>query len=380
VCDYCDFYSLPLEAGDSRPEAYVDRLLSDGEALLSGFGVEKIPTVYIGGGTPSVLGAAAMGRLLEGLSGLFSGFSEKISEFTVEANPESADESFLEACIKGGVKRLSLGVQSFHEPSRLAVRRVGAASLLRPRLALARDMFGSSFSADLIAGLPHQTEKILLNDIEKLLAYGPGHVSLYSLTVEAGTPLEKSAVSKDFPLPDHDEADRLWLAGRDFLEKAGYEQYEVSNFALNGKRSAHNIRYWRMENWLGLGPGASGTVISSGEAGETKGCRYTVIPNADTWLRRAKGEEAPEIAEVLDKLTLMKETFLMGFRYIEGPDTDLFAERFGLSIEEAIPETLAKWRGRGLLQNNRTALSSEGLLLLDPFLIDAFREAEHLTQ
>jgi oxygen-independent coproporphyrinogen-3 oxidase len=343
--------------------------------------VEKIPTVYIGGGTPSVLGAAAMGRLLAGFSGLFSGFSEKPAEFTVEANPESADEAFLEACVKGGVNRLSFGVQSFHEPSRCAVHRVGAASLLPERLALVRDMFASSFSADLIAGLPCQTEKILLNDIEKLLSYGPGHVSLYSLTVEAGTPLEKSAARKNFPLPDHDEADRLWLVGRDFLEKAGYEQYEVSNFALSGKRSAHNIRYWRMENWLGLGPGASGTVIVPGEGrGEAKGCRYTVIPNADVWLQRSGGEKAPEIAEVLDKLTLMKETFLMGFRYIEGPDADLFAERFGLGIEEAIPETLAKWRGRGLLQNNRIALSPEGLLLLDPFLIDAFGEAELLYQ
>jgi oxygen-independent coproporphyrinogen-3 oxidase len=124
-----------------------------------------------------------------------------------------------------------------------------------------------------------------------------------------------------------------------------------------------------MENWIGLGPAASGTII--GDAAGT-GRRYTVSPDAEAYI-----QGLPEIrVEELDRLTLMKETLLMGFRWIEGPDPDLFYRRFGLTLEEAVPAALAAWRNRGLLRQDRGALTKEGLLLLDPFLVDAFTELE----
>jgi oxygen-independent coproporphyrinogen-3 oxidase len=328
-----------------------------------------------------VLGAAGIRRLLEGLRTLLPA---GVEEFSLEANPESADGPFLEACRQGGVTRISLGVQSFHGPSRRAVHRVGDGSLLPERLRLAAELFGENFSADLMTGLPLQDEAVLLGDLEKLLSFGPGHVSLYSLTVEPGTPLERRARSAaafaaehsgagEHPLPDPETADRLWIRGRDFLEQAGYEQYEVSNFARPGKRCLHNIRYWRMENWIGLGPAASGTVIDDAEG---TGRRYTVSPGADAYLRGP-----PEIrVEELDRLTLMKETLLMGFRYTGGPDDAAFRRRFGLTLEEALPQTLDTWRSRALLRRDRLALTKEGLLFLDPFLVEAFTELETLPQ
>jgi oxygen-independent coproporphyrinogen-3 oxidase len=360
--------------GDRRIDAFIETLLIDGEQTLRRRGVRHIPTVYIGGGTPSVLGAAGIRRLLAGLKSILP---EGVEEFSIEANPESADGPFLEACREGGLTRISLGVQSFYEPSRRAVHRVGDGALLPERLRLVSELFGENFSADLMTGLPLQDEAVLLEDLEKLLAFGPGHISLYSLTLEPGTPLEqrfrRAPLAAEHPkagepaLPSPDEADRLWIRGRDLLEQAGYEQYEVSNFARPGKRCRHNIRYWRMENWLGLGPAASGTIFD--EAAGT-GRRYTVRPGVEAYIRGA----AEVRLEELDRPTLMKETLLMGFRWVEGPDPDLFRRRFGLPLEKAVPRTLDKWRRRGMLRQDRTALTREGLLFLNAFLLDAFGE------
>jgi oxygen-independent coproporphyrinogen-3 oxidase len=378
-CDYCDFYSVPVVSGDKRLGAFVDVLLMDVERGLREYGVTAIPTVYIGGGTPSILGAAGIGRLLGGLIPLLKKVSGEASsplEFTLECNSESADRAFLETCRDRGVNRISLGLQTFHEPSRRAVHRTGEAVGLPERLALVSEIFGPAFSADLIAALPFQTEYILLKDIEKLLAHGPGHVSLYALTPEDGTPLEKRLREARAGIPDGEKAESLWLAGRDALEQAGFAQYEVSNFAPPGHRSAHNIRYWRMENWLGFGPSASGTLIDDGRG---TGRRFTYLPDIITWLKgdRAVGDGGPAV-EALDRLTLIKETILMGFRYVEGPDPLLFQGRFQRTLESVIKRTLDKWRNRGLLQPEKTALTKEGLLFLNKFLIEAFGELDSL--
>jgi oxygen-independent coproporphyrinogen-3 oxidase len=188
--------------------------------------------------------------------------------------------------------------------------------------------------------------------------------------VEEGTPLAKKG-RKAAGLPLEDEADRLWIRGRDFLEDAGYRQYEVSNFCLPGKEARHNIRYWRMENWLGLGPAASGTLIDDDKAGAL---RRTVVPDADLWLRGKGGEFETE--EFLDAPALMRETILMGFRYLRGPDTALFRRRFGRGIEGLIGRTMARWKNRGLMQQDGAALNRAGLLFLDRFVVEAFEELD----
>ena len=380
-CDYCDFYSIPVKSGDTRPGAFVETVLRGGEQLFEAFKPERIPTVFIGGGTPSVLGSGGIRALLGGIGQLIASFASTPEEVTVEANPESADEAFLAAACEAGATRLSLGVQTFYGPSRQAVHRAGPCSgcsepvpgetWLKRRLALAAAYFPGALSIDLISGLPFQDEKVLLDDIGAALACKPSHVSLYALTLEDGTPLARTIMTRNENsgaelLPGRDEADRLWICGRDALERAGYGQYEVSNFCLSGRESRHNIRYWRMQNWLALGPSASGTIIND-ETGT--GMRYTIPPNLKV-IPVMQGM----IVEELDCLKLIKETFLMGFRYIKGPDGDLFRRRFRKGVEESIPGTLAKWRKRGLLQKGKTALAKEGLLFLDPFLLDAFEE------
>jgi oxygen-independent coproporphyrinogen-3 oxidase len=389
-CDYCDFYSVLLKAdapGSPSPpagliNAYIDTLLADGETLFGALPGCRVPSVYIGGGTPSVLGVGGIGRLLAGLGTLLP--PDDSREFTLEANPESADEAFLRTAREGGVNRLSLGVQSFNPASRALVRRGGDPELLERRLYLAAEIFPGAFSVDLIAGLPCQSRDILLADIEKTLTRKPAHLSLYALTVEEDTPLGRAVLAGTAVLPSPDEADAAWIAGRDALEMAGYRQYEVSNFSLPGKESRHNLRYWRMENWLGLGPAASGTLIDERSG---TGLRLSWPADLEGWLARAPACKNPGAGflsgrggwpppEPLDRLTLMKESILMGFRCREGPDSALFARRFGLSLEEAIPRTLEKWRQRCRLAKKRLALNREGLLSLNPFLLDAFNELE----
>ena len=369
-CDYCDFYSIPLKPEDPRKEFFVETVLSEAERLFNAYRPERIPTLFIGGGTPSVLGPVWIRRLLFGLSRLIARASIPPDEITIEANPESADEAFLAAIREGGVTRLSLGVQSFYAPSRQAVHRTGDEALLPERLALAAKYFPGAFSADLISGLPLQDEKVLLDDIAALAGYSPAHISLYALTVEKGSPMEI----------DRDKADSLWLYGRDALESRGFRQYEVSNFCLKGRESQHNIRYWRLRNWLALGPAASGTIIDD-ENGT--GFRYTIPPDVDRWLAAGGCEFSKKsglnpTSEELNVMTMIKETFLMGFRYAEGPDEGLFQKRFRREISDCLPETLKAWQDRRLLQKNKCALTKEALLFLDPLLLEVFRELDSL--
>jgi oxygen-independent coproporphyrinogen-3 oxidase len=376
ICDYCDFFSVPVDEKKDAAllDSFIDAVLDDIKNQIDLFCVDEVPSVYIGGGTPSVLGMGRIERLLTGITALLN----HISEFTIEANPESSDRGFLQSCAKGGVSRLCLGIQTFHEPSRRAVHRAGAASLLEQRLALAAEYFPGAFSADLITGLPLQTKGVLREDIKRLLVFQPVHVSLYSLTFEPQTPLGKKIsqyTEAALSLPCGDEADSLWLCGRDELEKSGFTQYEVSNFALAGKACAHNIRYWRMENWLGVGPAASGTIIDDATG---SGRRFTYPQDIKGYLAAPSPRINHANVEELDRETLIKESLLMGFRYCEGPDPLLFMRRFGRSIEDCIPKTISRWKGRDFFaDHNSTAPSTRGLLFLNVFLRDAFDELTH---
>jgi len=398
-CDYCDFFSLPVSANNADDsaimDAFVDAALNDVKDQLDFFEVTEVPTVYVGGGTPSALGAARMERLLSGIGALLNSPSLRPEEFTVEANLESADAAFLRVCKDGGVNRISLGVQTFNGESRRLVGRGGGtggrdSAQVSRRLALVAGMFPGAFSADLIAGLPLQTADVLAGDVKRLLEFGPAHVSLYGLVVEPETVLgslvygtggKSGAGGKALCLPTDDEADALWIAGRDMLENAGLKQYEVSNFALPGKTCAHNIRYWRMESWIGAGPSASGTLI--GESGT--GRRFTYPRDVAGYVSAPRPLIAGyALVEELSADDLMRETLLMGFRYREGPDRRSFRKRFGRDPETLIPKTVARWRARGFFETGTAAggntgtlaPSREGLLFVNAFLRDAFAEMD----
>ncbi|GBU28424.1 coproporphyrinogen III oxidase [Treponema sp. R8-4-B8] len=360
-CDYCDFYSVTVKnLNEEYIESFITALITDIKFQIEYFNINEIPTVYIGGGTPSVLGTK--------ISPLFEALKEipffTHEEFTVEANPESITEEFLSLCRRGGVNRLSLGAQTFHEPSRLSVNRKGNAFFLESQLNLACQYFpgaqsGADLSFDLMTGFPHQDEKIIEEDINRVCAHNPSHISLYSLTLEKNTALEEKIKAQKIILPDSDKTDSLWLYGRDLLKSEGYNHYEVSNFALDGKQCLHNLRYWQMKNWIGAGPSASGTLINEDSA---QAKRFTYAHDVDAYIKSPLITSA--LCENIDKTALLKDVILMGFRLKEGPDRELFKSRFGLTLEESIPETLEKWKEK------------DKMLFLNSFLNDAFMEID----
>jgi oxygen-independent coproporphyrinogen-3 oxidase len=340
---------------DEIPEKFTGALLKETDRRLREWPeLPVVPSVYLGGGTPSLLGAAGIERLFSGLRALLGTGPREI---TMEANPESAGADFLRFCAEQGVNRLSLGIQSFSAEVRAAAGRRCGERELEKGLEAAVEIFGRGLSLDLMTGLPGQSPASAAGDIQRALSFQPGHISLYALTGKnmAG-------------LPSGDEADKLWIDGRDALSIAGYRQYEVSNFAPDENHCLHNMRYWRMENWIGVGPSASGTFVN----GDGTGSRSTYA--ADTAAFIADPAQTL-LEEDLSRAETLRETLLMGFRCAAGPDPVLFRTRFGRNAGEFIPRTLEKWKN--FLQPGGTALNKEGLLLLNRFLLDAFQELDN---
>lgn len=369
-CDYCDFYSLPsshplraeivpllLSELRLRHESRERREASEAKASLAW------DTVYVGGGTPSVLSPEEIYELARGIGPLAPD-----GEWTVEANPEDLSPDWIDALASGGVNRLSLGIQSLTDRLLKAVGRRGSRETALRGLALARARWKGRLSLDLIAGLPGQTEEDLARDIAEALSFGPDHVSLYALTVEEGTPLAGRF------RPDEESSARLWLAGRDALEEAGLRQYEVSNFARPGSKSRHNLVYWRMGSWLAVGPSASGTEVSQDHAR-----RYRNACDLERWAIDPVGSAE---TEDVSRLELVEETMMMGFRLREGISRNRFRARFGTDILNLIGPAASRWADRGLLvaDEGAVALTADGLALLNLFLADCMEclwENEH---
>lgn len=380
-CDYCAFYSVPLCARSGASEivrSYLDVLIFDIHSQIEHFSVSYIPSIYIGGGTPSVIPPKEAAFFFDALQRLLP---NKPLEWTVEVNPESVNADFLHICKEYGVTRISAGVQTFNQKLRQSIDRAGRVEDVHKSLKCIADIYGSNFSCDIICGLPGTNPDILKNDIYQLLRYKPLSVSFYDLTVEEDTPLAKKIKAGKLCLPSVDMAEEMWLLGRDMLRAAGYEQYEVSNFALAGGRCEHNVRYWRMRPWLGAGPAASGTIIYDTAAGicasPVKGIRRVCVPDVAAYLKTGRGAfPALYEREELSAACLLRESLMMGFRYIEGPDTALFERRFGITPAALIPKTLDLWRKQGLARPDIPALTTDGLALQNRFLHAALEEAD----
>jgi oxygen-independent coproporphyrinogen-3 oxidase len=371
------------------PGRVVDALLREArflrESAGTGTGSSSWRTVYIGGGTPSLLPPEEIFRLLEALS-------PGAAEVTVEANPGDITAEWLDAVSSGGAARLSLGVQSLDGNAlRASGRRsaaprselgLGARETVLKALNLITRHWHGSFSADIIAGLPGETRSGFLAGLGELLSFGPSHVSMYSLIIGEKTPLGRRCVSDPvFEQALLEAGDELWLAGRDLLENAGFEQYEVSNFAISGShRSVHNLVYWNMESWLGIGPGAVGTLFGGDipphplpAAGEPPAAiRYTNTRDIAAWLKNPL--VSPE-TEYIDRETLIFEYLMMGLRKREGISRNVFFRRFGVPLDDCIEPALSRWKERGLAfgsgetgEADTVGLTREGLLFLNRFL------------
>lgn len=360
-CSYCDFYSVT----EHTPAAAVlEKTFRQTSDYLERFGIESVPTVYIGGGTPTSLPSALLEKLFDYIGNL------KLSpgaEVTVEANPETVTSDLLSLLNGSAVNRLSLGIQSFDNRTLEILGRHCTGETAEKSLELIKKRWAGRLNLDFIASVPGQSPESAIRDLEKGLSFYPGHISLYALTIEEGTP-----IARRFDPADTGAWDESWSRGAEFLEQAGYRRYEISNFSVPGLESRHNIRYWKLQQYAGAGPGGVSTFYNPSGTGLI---RLSGPQDIHRYLEADDIYYGGEREDVTFREHVF-EYMMMGFRMTEGICCGSFRELFGKDIGEMIPVTAGNWKRKGLLrrENENIFLTPEGLAVLNPFLLEALDE------
>jgi oxygen-independent coproporphyrinogen-3 oxidase len=338
VCPYCDFAVEAVGRLDAAVEReYTDRVIRELEILRREFAAElegrPLTTVYLGGGTPSLLDPGAVERLLEALRHAFAGEPEEV---TLELNPGVVEIERVPGFRSAGVTRLSVGVQSLTDER---LRRLGRAHKAREALRGLEACLTAGFaslSADLIYAAPGQTERELIADLGRLLDLGIPHLSAYELTIEPGTPFATAQARGRLAVPDEDVQLRMGCAVRAHLAAAGLAQYEISNFARAGHRSRHNLRYWRRRDVLGLGVSAAGHLGAR---------RYRNASPRASWSRAIEaGRPALAECERITERQARRETLYLGLRCLEGVRRADYLRRFASTPESDFPVELEELR------------------------------------
>ncbi|MBQ7338486.1 MAG: radical SAM family heme chaperone HemW [Clostridia bacterium] len=344
-CQYCDFCSFP-RANTATVSQYVDRLCDELRLRAPSAAGHRFDTVYFGGGTPTLLPAAQLIRLLDTVRCHYT--TDIDAEITLECNPATADETTFSELRAAGFNRLSIGAQSFDDGELAALGRVHRANAIESTVVSARRAGFDHISLDLMYGIPYQTPASFTRSLECALSLNVEHLSVYSLIVEEGTPFydRRNAL----PLPDEDTlcamTEKLLLT----LEQAGYHRYEISNFARAGYRSRHNLHYWNLDDYLGFGSAAH-SLLNGERTGHSR--------DLDAYLR---GVDITEPEELLTPDAARDEYVMLRLRLTDGIDKALFFTRFGADFDVVYGQRAAPYVRAGLLQDSpdRIAFTSEG--------------------
>ena len=371
-CIYCDFYSLPHQ--ESRMDDYTAAVcahLTETAPFAAG---HLVDTVYIGGGTPTYLGADRLGKILKTVHKKHR--VAKDAEITLEANPDSAgDWKALRALRRAGVNRVSLGMQSACDEELAAIGRVHTHAQTATAVEAVRRAGIKNLSLDLIYGLPGQSLERWQENLSAAVALEPEHLSCYGLKVEEGTPLFQRREA--YTLPGDDAQADMYLYTVEFLENLGYGQYEISNFARPGKESRHNLKYWHLEEYAGFGPGAHS---------DFGGVRYAYARDLDAYIRGvATGAPMLSESERIPPLDRDTEYVMLGLRLRQGLDPKEFERRFRRRFNCFVP-FLEQCRQNGYAceEEGRWHLTPKGFLvsnqiiggMLDALAQDKRRRAE----
>jgi len=339
-CPYCDFNSHQLN--EETPESdYIAALLRDLEQHLPAVWGRPIHSIFIGGGTPSLLSPERLDSLLSQLRALLPLVPE--CEITLEANPGTVEQGRFAAFRQAGVNRLSIGVQSFNDSMLLRLGRIHSGAEATRAAEAAHAAGFDNFNLDLMFGLPGQDEAAALKDLTQAIALGPTHLSWYQLTIEPNT-----AFAHAPPVLPEEEA--LWAiqnSGQALLADRGYGQYEVSAYALDGRRCRHNLNYWRFGDYLGIGPGAHGKLTHCAE-GRIE--RIWKKRHPREWLQAKDGAAMIAGHNDISRSDLVLEFMMNALRLVGGFETALFAANTGLPItaaqlplERAVELGLIEW-------------------------------------
>lgn len=329
-CAYCDFYSLPHS--EEKMDAYTAALIRHLEEVAPRCARQTVDTVYFGGGTPSYLGEKRLTQLLKTVKKRYHVAPD--AEITLEANPDSAgDWKALRALRRAGFNRISLGVQAADDAMLRRIGRVHTWEQVLSAVAAARMAKLENLSLDLIYGLPGQTLADWQKTLTAAAALEPNHISCYGLKVEPGTPLWQQRHSA--ALPDDDAQADMYLWTVDYLAKQGYAQYEISNFARPGFESRHNLKYWRLEEYAGFGPGAHS---------DLGGVRFAYERDLDAYIA---GELRLSEMERIPPLDRDLEYIMLSLRTVQGIDSGYFERQFRQKFRP-MEELLTQYEAHGL--------------------------------
>lgn len=325
-CHYCDFCSMPHPEKE-LVNAYVERLCGDLSARASLCRDYTVDSVYLGGGTPTLLEAALLCRILDTVRAHYH-LCER-AEITLECNPATGSAEGFSELRKAGFNRVSVGLQSTHKNELRALGRLHSLEDFARTVQLLRGAGFENISADVMQGIPEQTRESYLDTLRTLISLEPAHISAYALSIEEGTRFYE--LRDRLPLPDEDAARDAFFEGAALLEQNGYGWYEISNFARAGYESRHNLKYWNCEEYLGFGPAAHS--FFGGERFGNGGDIRAYIAGEDVECERAR----------IGTLDAANEYVMLRMRLSEGVDVKAFEARYPYSFEEAFGKALAKY-------------------------------------
>ncbi|NSF73087.1 oxygen-independent coproporphyrinogen III oxidase [Blautia wexlerae] len=345
-CDYCDFLSGP--SGPEEQADYVQALLREIQAVEEGEG-RSVSSIFIGGGTPSVLDERLLGDILREIRNRFK--MEEDAEITIEVNPGTANIGKLQAYREMGINRLSIGLQSPEDRELKILGRIHNYGQFLETYQEARTVGFDNINIDLMSAIPDQTYEGWVKNLRTVAELEPEHISAYSLIVEEGTPF----AARKLNLPDEDTEYNMYEATAQILKEYGFEQYEISNYARKGRECRHNVGYWTRQDYLGFGLGASSLYGKE---------RFANTADMKKYLKNSKNPE--KIREKEPSLTRedeMAEFMFLGLRMTKGISKADFQRCFGCTIESVYGEVLEKYESMELLleKDGRIFLSREGI-------------------
>lgn len=343
-CAYCDFLSFPGHQEKNKAR-YIEALCKEMRLRLTD--VWQMPdTIFIGGGTPTALSAAQLKMLLDTLEQCVD--LSVVKEFTVEANPGTVDDEKLSVLLAGGVNRLSFGVQSFDDVLLKRIGRIHTANEAEKAFCLARRAGFHNINLDLMYGLPGQTEVQWRHTVERAISLEPEHLSLYQLIPEPSTLLVRQMEAGVVPPVDEDGAAEWFEMQRDWLKVAGYHQYEISNYAREGYDSKHNQLYWNLDNYLGLGLGATGWM---------RPVRRSNTSSFQDYLSALEAGYCPPVdEEQLARDEQMSESVFMALRMNRGLGRARFQSLYGVDVAAVFNEAICEGIDKGWLVLDTEAL------------------------
>ncbi len=360
-CGYCDFYSVPLAGRETAP--LVEGIVRELHFRLTARAY-PVSTIFMGGGTPTILPSAILRDLLRTVGQLVD--IGDVEEFTVEANPATVDDEKAALLVQHAVTRVSMGAQSFFASELAALERLHSPGDIAPSVQALRRQGVAQVNLDLIFGIPGQSLQTWSQSLDRAIDLGPDHIACYGLTYEPGTPLTAQRVAgRVIPCEESLEAD-LYLLAIDRLADAGYAQYEISNFARPGCECRHNLIYWRNQPYVGVGPSATGYVA---------GRRYKNVRDINGYIRRIDREgHAEGESEMIDDEKLILEMVMMQLRLNEGLNVADFTTRLGVSPLRLFAAGIARLTAGGLVEvradKKAICLTRAGRLLADAVIAE----------